>query len=199
MKKKQHRAKFVKKFCKRTKNKKERLQKKRDIRKNKELCKLYPFLIPRNRWTDKIHSDYDYSYTELYGLPDGWRKIALEFCEKLREILVEGNCLNVYRIVQLKEKIGGIRWYDNGAPAKNYDKYLEALRELEIASEKTCMWCGKSAKLLNLGGWLSVYCPTCFKRIEIRNRERREWSRAEIDQFSKEFDYEKYVVNKNEA
>ena len=34
-----------------------------DIEKNKELIKKYPFLLPRNVWTDKVPEDYDYSYT----------------------------------------------------------------------------------------------------------------------------------------
>lgn len=41
---------------------------------NKQLVEKYPFLLPRNRWTGKVQEDYDYSYTELDGMPDGWRK-----------------------------------------------------------------------------------------------------------------------------
>ena len=35
------------------------------IEENKKLCKEFPFLIPRNRWTGEIPDDYDYTYTEL--------------------------------------------------------------------------------------------------------------------------------------
>ena len=55
-----------------TKN--ERIKKKKDIIRNKKLIKKYPWLIPRNRWTDKIPNDYDYSWTELDSMEDGWRK-----------------------------------------------------------------------------------------------------------------------------
>lgn len=41
---------------------------------NQELIERFPFLIPRNRWTGKVPEDYDYSYTELDSMPDGWRK-----------------------------------------------------------------------------------------------------------------------------
>ena len=41
---------------------------------NKELIERYPFLMPRNRWTGNIPEDFNYSYTELDALEDGWRK-----------------------------------------------------------------------------------------------------------------------------
>ena len=41
---------------------------------NKQLVEKYPFLLPRNRWTGNVPADYDYSYTELDAMPDGWRK-----------------------------------------------------------------------------------------------------------------------------
>ena len=44
--------------------------------KNKELVEKYPFLMPHNRWTDHIPEDYDYSYTELDAMPDGWSACA---------------------------------------------------------------------------------------------------------------------------
>lgn len=43
------------------------------VEENKALISEFPFLLPRNRWTGNIPDDYDYSYTELDDLPDGWR------------------------------------------------------------------------------------------------------------------------------
>ena len=43
------------------------------IEKNKALVDDFPFLLPRNRWTGKVPDDYDYSYTELDAMPEGWR------------------------------------------------------------------------------------------------------------------------------
>ena len=45
-----------------------------NIESNHKLIERFPFLIPRNRWTGKVPEDYDYSYTELDSMPDGWRK-----------------------------------------------------------------------------------------------------------------------------
>lgn len=72
---------------------------------NQKLIERFPFLIPRNRWTGKIPEDYDYSYTELDSMPDGWRKaFGEQMCEDIREELVRAEYLDQYRITQIKEK-----------------------------------------------------------------------------------------------
>ena len=54
---------------------------------NQKLIERFPFLIPRNRWTGKVPEDYDYSYTELDSMPDGWRKaFGEQMCEDIREL-----------------------------------------------------------------------------------------------------------------
>ena len=50
---------------------------------NQKLIERFPFLIPRNRWTGKVPEDYDYSYTELDSMPDGWRKALGSKCVKI--------------------------------------------------------------------------------------------------------------------
>lgn len=74
---------------------------------NKELIERYPFLLPRNVWTDKVDEDFDYSWTLLDEMPDGWRKAFGEMvCEEIRnELLRFGEkALEEYRIEQIKEK-----------------------------------------------------------------------------------------------
>ena len=60
---------------------------------NQKMIERFPFLIPRNRWTGKVPEDYDYSYTELDSMPDGWRKaFGEQMCEDIREELVVRVC-----------------------------------------------------------------------------------------------------------
>lgn len=90
---------------------------------NKELCDRYPFLIPWNRFSGKLITEakdggywpgepdkvpeYDYEYTELDDLPDGWRvAFGDQMCEEIREALIEDGDLDRYRVVQVKEKYG---------------------------------------------------------------------------------------------
>lgn len=150
-----------------------RIKKKKIKMENKRLCKRYPFLIPRHVWTDEImwkgpKRDWrytkPYSYTELDCMPPGWRKaFGEQMCEEIREALIEANYLYKYRIVQIKEKYGGLRWYDNGAPKKVQDiidKYWEI-------SERTCINCGKPATKISTG-WICPYCDKCADKISYR-------------------------------
>ena len=84
------------------------------IKENKKLCKEMPFLIPRNRWTDEISDDYDYTYTELSE--GGWKELELEFFREITPLLKKANYLDKYRIIDSKEKWGEWRLYDNGLP-----------------------------------------------------------------------------------
>ena len=80
---------------------------------NQKLIERFPFLMPRNRWTGAVPEDYDYSYTELDSMPNGWRKaFGKQMCEDIREELIRAEYLDQYRITQIKEKYGTLCWYD---------------------------------------------------------------------------------------
>jgi len=145
--------------------------------KNKELCKKYPFLIPWNRWSGKLITDcaagekgywpgepdklpeYDYEYTELDNMPDGWRiAFGEQMCKEIREALIEDGDLDRYRTVEIKEKYGSLRWYDNGC--KFGSKVHDIVRKYEHMSAETCIVCGKPATRITLG-WISPFCDDC--------------------------------------
>lgn len=127
------------------------------IEDNKELCRKYPFLIPRNRLTDEIPNDYDYSWTELDDLPDGWRvAFGEQICEEIARVLEKNGRLKEYRILQIKEKFGELRWYDKGATQEVNDikeKYI-------LKSSHICINCGKPATIITKG-WIFPYCNDC--------------------------------------
>lgn len=134
-----------------------------EIEKNKELCKKYPFLIPRNRWTGEVAEDYDYSYTELDAMPDGWRKVFGEqMCEEIQNELnklSEEDRLK-YCILQIKEKYGYLRWYSNWYT----DEIGKIIHKYEELSERTCIKCGAPATKISLG-WISPWCDECAKKV----------------------------------
>ena len=125
---------------------------------NKELIERYPFLMPRNRWTGKIPEEFNYSYTELDAMPDGWRKAFGErMCEEIRNALIEENYLDEYRISQIKEKYGMLRWYSFGTTQKVED----IIYKYEYISRFICMNCGRPyAKELDIG-WVYTLCENC--------------------------------------
>lgn len=134
----------------------------RNKEENKRLIERFPFLMPHNRWTDEIPEDFDYSYTELDAMPDGWRKaFGEQMCEEIREELVRVDYLEKYRIAQIKEKYGFLRWYDFGGTEKMNREIIPKYAHL---SERTCIMCGAPATKIATG-WISPYCDACATQI----------------------------------
>ena len=144
---------------------------------NKRLCDAYPFLIPSNRFSGKrinsgekgywpgtpeVMPEWDYEYTELDEMPDGWRKaFGEQMCEEIKQALlrykdVGETLLDRYRIVQIKEKYGYLRWYDNFSTVE----IQEIIRKYEIISQYTCINCGAPATKITRG-WVMPFCDAC--------------------------------------
>lgn len=140
---------------------KKKLKKSIEI-KNKKLCKCYPFLIIRNYRTNKPIG-YDFTYFD--DIPKGWQKaFGIQMCEDIRKILVKANYLYDYRIAQIKEKFGGLRWYDYGAPSSIYQELQETINKYGELSYHTCINCGRPATKISLG-WISPFCDKCADKI----------------------------------
>lgn len=139
------------------------------IEENKALIAEFPFLLPRNRWTGNVPDDYDYSYTELDDLPDGWCiAFGLQMCRELKEILVKGGGLDAYRITQIKEKYGTLRWYDNGCPESVSNAYYAWQKKYVELSKRTCIICGKRATKESVG-YITYYCKECASKCTYGN------------------------------
>ena len=126
--------------------------------KNKKILKRYPFLQTDdwkgNKLPKKLHK---YRSTLLDDMPRGWRKaFGFQLLEELRQELVENNFLDKYYIFQIKEKFGGLRWYDNFNP--------KTLMKYEKLSFRTCIRCGKPATKISMS-WINPWCDDCAKRI----------------------------------
>lgn len=139
----------------------------REQLKNWILVNKYPFLIPKRWCADtmsyEVQKDYDYTWTELDEMPDGWRKAFGEMmCEEIKEELVKHNCLDEYLILDIKEKFGQLRWYDNGTPIGcNVSRITE---NYSVLSENICIICGKPDVPMTgtLPSYISPLCKTCY-------------------------------------
>lgn len=124
-----------------------------DIKHNKKLIEKYPFLAVKEN-EEKI----DYEITLWDDIPIGWRKaFGEQMCDELLEILKKSDCLDDYRIFQIKEKFGMLRIYDNGIPSSIHDEYNAWLNKYEELSEKTCIICGNPATTMTKG-WVMPVC-----------------------------------------
>ena len=88
---------------------------------------------------------------------NGWFDLEWRLCEDLEKLGVGPG----YKLFQVKEKFGTLRWYatDDGS-AVDYDVYHARVREAERESAKTCEACGQPGKLRD-GGWVHTYCDAC--------------------------------------
>ena len=90
-------------------------------------------------------------------MPDGWRKAFGEsLCDELKTELEKNNLMDSYRITQIKEKYGSLRWYDNGITSKGHS----IIQKYSRLSSKTCIDCGKAATRITVD-WISPYCDEC--------------------------------------
>ena len=169
-----------------------RIKKKHRKQENKKLCERYPFLIPYHRWygkcmwesKDNWYYCSPYSYTELDAMPKGWRKaFGVQMCEEIREELIKNDSLYDYRITQIKEKYGELRWYDWGT--KKGSKVWDIIDKYTELSRHICLHCGRPAEIIDNCGWLEPVCEGCqsvqnnnmkqYKmKIERRKKEKNE-------------------------
>lgn len=129
-------------------------------KKNYELIKKYPFLLPKNRWDKGLTIDgnygFDFDYTEIDAMPKGWFiAFGMQMVDELNEAL--GDLAYEYMITDIKEKYGTLRWYDNG----NTEAGFQVINKYTNLSEVTCIICGKPATKIS-AGWISPYCDKHF-------------------------------------
>lgn len=140
-----------------------------NIEYNKSLIKKYPWLYPRSEWSGERIENYDYTWTELDVMPNGWREAFGELlCEEIQEELEKYNFVDEYSIAQIKEKFGGLRWYDNGVPSEC--KIHEIIENYSVCSEYICIFCGE-LDVPCTDGWITPVCKNCIKKTNIKNPE----------------------------
>ena len=97
-------------------------------------------------------------YTELDAMEPGWRKaFGIKMCKEIKKALKKHHYLHQYRITQIKEKYGELRWYDASAP----DEVFNIIQKYTQKSRRICLICGKPAKYISKG-WISPYCGNCI-------------------------------------
>lgn len=130
------------------------------------LCARYPFLAFRNAAPEEAHRrDATASWTWLSMMPVGWRRvIGVYLAEDVRTLPVASGCpdsLFNYRVVDVKEKYGGLRWYAEMPVGigKAFASYLERVAELYGAlCERICIHCGSMTGVCQTRGWILPIC-----------------------------------------
>lgn len=131
---------------------------------DRELIEKYPWLDAYdNAYLYIIGPCGDEEREQFRGIvpfdtPDGWRPMLEEMCEEVDQALkVAGWKSEDYHIAQIKEKWGGLRWYDEGGP----DSLRDIIRKYEQKAMTTCCNCGKEATCYSTG-YILPYCWECL-------------------------------------
>lgn len=110
---------------------------------NMELVKEYPWLCPKRTEDGSICTDYDYSWTILDNLPQGWRIFILGMCKRIKGILEELNLVDKYMVPEAKEKYGALSWFHY---MSDWSRVPQAISDTtcfyEHASQIICPICG---------------------------------------------------------
>ena len=149
---------------------------------NRELCRRYPFLIPRY-WSGKLAWDVKwdgrkekaYFRTLAENFPSGWWKaFGLDLCEELRQDLIKCNYLYDFRMLEIKEKWGELRIYTCGLP-EGSDTW-DIIDDYSALSRNICISCGKpDVCMINMAGWIQPICFDCYykQKKKVNNCYRR--------------------------
>lgn len=99
-------------------------------------------------------------------IPTGWHiAFGEKMIKELNKILIQGHYQKKYTIVQVKEKFGGLRWYDNGVPLSMLKDYYAWMHKYEDLSEVTCIYCGQPGTMRQ-SSWISPYCDECWAKYK---------------------------------
>ena len=123
----------------------------------RELTEKYKFL------QRKSYSPPDYHEGDswLDDMPNGWFIAFGEMLvEELAEAIKADGLQDDYHIIQIKEKFGELRWYDNGGKHVSdvIDKY-------SLLSQNICIACGQPDVGAPKGGWILPLCFNCWSGI----------------------------------
>lgn len=114
----------------------------------------------------------------------GWSPIVSGLCKHITFILGRyGLDVEDFHIAQVKEKLGGLRFYCSFE--KTEDEHKKRLQEgawsdiralirvAEIHCDQTCEYCGEPGELDETQSWLKVRCPECkAKKVTWRDIEK---------------------------
>jgi len=104
--------------------------------------KLEPYWSERPVWKDT-------------SVGDGWLPIIDRLVTNLAKIYP------AFRIVQIKEKFGTLRFYIEAVPTELYPQVSREIEEAELKSAEVCESCGKPGKMRDERYWMKTMCDEC--------------------------------------
>lgn len=82
----------------------------------------------------------------------GWYDLVIKLDADIAKLCPD------YRIDQIKEKFGTLRFYIGGVPTDVFDEIYALINKVEEASGSICDVCGKTGKTIGINGWMLTRC-----------------------------------------
>ena len=122
-----------------------------------KLIQKYPDMFyedSRGEQTPTMHRNIIYC-------SDGWYDILERLCEDIYAMRP--------KVMQIKEKFGGLRFYAS-LPSDYGEQGWKRIRQAEEEAAETCEICGKPGELRIVDGWRATNCDECHK-IHLKKHE----------------------------
>ena len=130
------------------------------------LFSKFPFFYPESSLRES-------SMAFGFECGDGWYKLLLKLCNKIQDELNKSpaEIKKNFRVVQVKEKFAGVRFYVQGGN----DKIDAAIAKAEAESLRTCEKCGKKGDQKGSGYWILTLCKKCRSAEKRKVTEKSNW------------------------
>ena len=93
---------------------------------------------------------------------DGWYKLLFDLCENIEIKLNGKKYKNLFKVEQVKQKYGQLRFYTNICENNNmYNNLVELIENFEERSLGICEFCGENGKTIWENRWAYVKCEKC--------------------------------------
>jgi len=109
------------------------------------------------KWTE-VFEKHGIPAPKWSGVGDGWSGILDRLLTSIKEAGWDG------KVVQVKEKFGGLRFYCEGPPSLAVDTAIQLAEE---ESYSTCENCGAPSEA-RTGGWVQTLCDACNAKRQSR-------------------------------
>lgn len=101
-----------------------------------------------------IENRFVEGYPAWIAVGPGWRDILVRLDRQLSAIQSD------YKVAQVKEKFGGLRFYTSNVRPENMDEFRSLIDAAEHDSYRTCEECGDRGSLRD-NGWYKTLCEVC--------------------------------------
>jgi hypothetical protein len=111
---------------------------------------------------DKLTSMINNKIETIKNYNEGWLKNKVVTPEKYES---NKKLMENFKIVQIKEKFGGLRFYIEGTDYKVHQDIHGWVQFAEAMSYELCEVCGTNQGLGSTSGWMRTICESCATDI----------------------------------